>query len=69
MEQMYSLQTAAKLLDVSVKTLRRLVHKHEIKTYRIGNRIRISQADLERLTQPVKSINDYYKEVMNGIDH
>ncbi|MBU1066002.1 helix-turn-helix domain-containing protein [bacterium] len=68
MEQMYSLQTAAKLLDISVKTVRRLVHKHGIKTYRVGTGIRISQADLEKLVQPVKSINEKCKEVMDGIN-
>ena len=69
MDQMYSLQTAAKLLEISVKTIRRLVRKNGIKTYRVGTGIRISQTDLEKLVLPIKSINEKCKEVMDGFNH
>ena len=49
MEQMYSLKTAAQLLDVSVKTVRRLIHQNNIPTYTVGSSLRIKKSDLEKL--------------------
>lgn len=67
MEQMYSLRSVAEILDVSVKTVRRLVHENNIQIYRVGTRIRISQVDLEELIQPIKSIDEKYKEIIDGV--
>ena len=58
MEQMYSLKTAAQLLDVSVKTVRRLIHRHSIPTYTVGSRIRIKKADLDNIIIKNLSIMD-----------
>lgn len=49
MEQLYSLQSAADKLDISVRTLRRLIKKHQIDVKRVGARIRLSESDLEAL--------------------
>ncbi|MBL7135225.1 MAG: helix-turn-helix domain-containing protein [Candidatus Marinimicrobia bacterium] len=68
MEQLYSLKSAAALLDVSVKTLRRLVHENNIQVYRVGSGIRIKESNLEQIIQEIKSIDKYYEEVINGID-
>ncbi len=53
-EQMYSLQSAAMKLDVSVRTVRRLIKKHGISISRVGKNIRISDSGLQKLiiTQP-----------------
>ena len=40
MEQMYTLESVAKLLVVSVKTVRRIIHERGVPTYRVGKRIR-----------------------------
>ena len=58
MEQMYSLQTAAQLLDVSVKTVRRLIHQFNIPTYIVGSRIRIKKSDLDKTIIKNLSIMD-----------
>ncbi len=63
MEQMYSLQTAARLLDVSVKTVRRLIHQFNIPTYKVGSRIRIKKSDLDKLIIKNLSIMDIYLPV------
>ncbi|MBT3253356.1 MAG: helix-turn-helix domain-containing protein [Candidatus Marinimicrobia bacterium] len=63
MEQMYSLKTAAQLLDVSVKTVRRLIHQFNIPTYTVGSRIRVKQSDLDKLITKNLSIMDIHLPV------
>ena len=58
MEQMYSLKSAAALLDVSVKTIRRLIHRFNIPTYTVGTRIRVKKADLDNIIIKNLSIMD-----------
>lgn len=58
MEQMYSLKSAATLLDVSVKTVRRLIHQFNIPTYRVGSRIRLKKSDLDKIIIKNLSIMD-----------
>ncbi|MBT3577571.1 MAG: helix-turn-helix domain-containing protein [Candidatus Marinimicrobia bacterium] len=59
MEQMYSLKSAASLLEVSVKTVRRLLHLHQIKVYRVGKNIRLKESDLQQLITEELSLDDY----------
>ncbi|PIZ65742.1 MAG: hypothetical protein COY19_07630 [Candidatus Marinimicrobia bacterium CG_4_10_14_0_2_um_filter_48_9] len=59
MEQMYSLKTVAKLLAISVETLRRLIRKYGIQTYTVGSRIRLKQSGVEELVDTVHSLEDY----------
>ena len=58
MEQMYSLKSAAALLDVSVKTIRRLIHRFNIPTYTVGSRIRVKKSDLDKTIIKNLSIMD-----------
>ena len=58
-EQMFSLDSAAELLDVSTKTLRRLIREKDIPTYRVGKNLRITQRDLSMLVERQKSMADY----------
>lgn len=51
---MVSLETAAELMDVSVKTLRRMIARGELRAVRFGSRlIRVRVADLEAATTPM----------------
>ena len=59
MEQMYSLQDAAKLLRVSVKTVRRLLHLNQTPNYRVGKNIRLKESDLNQLVTEELSLDDY----------
>ncbi len=63
MEQMYSLKSAATLLDVSVKTVRRLIHQFSIPTYVVGSRIRIKKSDLDKIIIKNLSIMDIHLPV------
>ncbi len=59
MEQMYSLKSVAKLLDVSVKTVRRLIHRNNIITYTVSSRMRMKESDLIQLITIEKPMDDY----------
>ena len=59
MEQMYSLNDAAELLRVTVKTVRRLMHQNQTPIYRVGRHIRLKESDLNQLVTEEKSIDDY----------
>ena len=50
----YTIPEAAQLLRVHENTLYTLVRKKKIEHYRIGNQIRITAAELERLKIPVE---------------
>ena len=44
-----SLQTAAELHDVSVKTIRRRIADGTLPAYRVGGQLRVREADLDAL--------------------
>ena len=50
----YTIPEAAKLLRVHENTLYNLVRKKKIDHYRIGNQIRITAAELEKLFVPAE---------------
>ena len=49
MEQMYSLPTVAKMWDMSVRTLRRLLKNADIELHVIGSRVKVKESDLQTL--------------------
>ena len=65
MERFYSLKSAAKMLDISIRTMRRIVENERIEVYKVGRRIRLSESQLKsmiKLQKPVKTIVD---EILN----
>ena len=60
MEQMYSLKSVAKLLDVSVRTVRRLIHRNNIITYTVRSRMRIKESDLKTLSVKNIKVSDIH---------
>ena len=65
MERFYSLKSAAEILDISIRTMRRIVENERIEVYKVGRRIRLSESQLEsmiKLQKPVKTIVD---EILN----
>lgn len=48
-----TIDDTAKVLGVSSKTIRRMIHRGELRAYRFGRAIRISSDDLEAAGQPV----------------
>ena len=55
MEQMYSLQDVAKLLQVSLRTVRRLLHQNNVPVFRVGRQIRIKPNDIEYFLTELES--------------
>ena len=65
MERFYSLKRAAEMLDISIRTMRRIVKNERIEVYKVGRRIRLSESQLKsmiKLQKPVKTIVD---EILN----
>jgi len=58
MEQMYSLSTIAKMWDMSVRNLRRLLAEADIKLHKIGSRIKVKESDLLTLIDSGTEFND-----------
>lgn len=50
-----SLQTAANLHDVSVKTIRRRIADGVLPAYRVGGQVRIREDDLRNLAERIPS--------------
>ena len=55
MKEFYRPDEAAALLDVSKKTIYRLIKEEKLKAVRIRSVLRISRQELERLTRTRKS--------------
>ena len=62
MEQLYSLANASRKLDVSIKTIRRLIKRHDLELYHVGNRLRIRESDLKLLAVKTFSLEDIIDE-------
>ncbi len=45
-ENLMTIEEVARHLNVSIKTVRRLISKGEIEVYRIGRQLRVSEGDL-----------------------
>lgn len=53
-KEFYTIKEAAELLRVHENTIYTLVRSKQIEHYRIGNQIRITAAELEKLKIPVE---------------
>jgi excisionase family DNA binding protein len=51
--ELFTVEEAAKLLNVSVRFVRRLVAERRIAVVRLGRHVRLAQADLRRSSLPV----------------
>ena len=51
MEKLYTAKELAEALKMHIMTIYRKIDREEIKVVRIGNQIRISQAEYDRLTK------------------
>jgi excisionase family DNA binding protein len=49
-QHLYTVEQAAELLDLHVKTIRRYIHDGRLKAKRIGKEYRITRADLDEFT-------------------
>ena len=61
MEKYYSLKDAAKMLDISPRTIRRIIDREDIKAHMIGKRIRLTESQINAMIKkwsPTKIIVD-----------
>lgn len=58
MEQMYSLPTIARMWDMSVRNLRRLLKEADIELHKIGSRIKVKESDLLALIESSADYNE-----------
>ena len=65
MERLYSLITAAEMLDISVRTLRRIIEKEEIEVYRVGKRTRLSESQVKSMIKPQKAAKTIVDKLLN----
>ena len=56
---MLSLNRSAEILDISTRTLRRLILQKNLPTTRVGSHIRIKQTDISMLIEEQMTFNDY----------
>ncbi len=58
MEQMYSLPTVAKMWDMSVRTLKRLLKEANIELHKIGPSFKVKESDLLMLVESGTEFNE-----------
>ena len=66
MERFYSLKTAADKLDISIRTLRRIIENEDIEVYLVGNRLRLSESQVKSMIKPQKSAKTIVDEILNA---
>ena len=67
MEKLYSLKTAAEMLDISIRTLRRIIEREYIKVTQVGYRIRLSESQVKSMIKPQKPAKVLVDEMLNGL--
>ena len=65
MERFYSLKSAAEMLDISIRTMRRIVKNEHIEVYMVGRRIRLSESQLKSMIKLQKLAKDIVDEILN----
>ncbi|MCH7618744.1 MAG: helix-turn-helix domain-containing protein [Candidatus Marinimicrobia bacterium] len=65
MEKLYSLKTAAEMLDISIRTLRRIIENEEIQVYQVGTRLRLSESQVKSMIKPQKPAKTVVDEILN----
>ena len=66
MERLYSLKTVAEMLDISVRTLRRIIEREDIEVYQVGTRLRLSESQVKSMIKPQKSAMTVVDEMLNA---
>ena len=65
MERLYSLKTSAEMLDISIRTLRRIIDRDGIEVYQVGDRLRLSESQVKSMIKPQKSAKTFVDEMFN----
>ena len=65
MERFYSLKSASEILDILIRTMRRIVENERIEVYKVGRRIRLSESQLKSMIKLQKPVKDIVDEILN----
>ena len=65
MERFFSLKTTAEMLDISVRTLRRIIETENIEVYHVGTRLRLSESQVKSMIKPQKPTKTIVDEILN----
>ena len=65
MEKFYSLKHSAEMLDISVRTLRRIIERGRIEVYQVGTRLRLSESQIKSMIKLQKSTTTIVDELLN----
>ena len=63
-ERHYSVNSAAKLLDVSSRTIRREIKRKELKIFRVSGMIRIPESELMKMLNRTLLTSDVADEIL-----
>lgn len=66
MERFFSLKTTAEMLDVSVRTLRRIIETENIEVYQVGRRLRLSESQIESMIKRQKPAKAIVEDLLNN---
>lgn len=66
MPEFLTLAQAAELLQVSDKSMRRLVQRGQLRAYKIGPHFRFKRADVERALKPVRTYTPAAREAVSA---
>ena len=65
MEKYYSLKEAAKMLDISARTIRRIIDREDIKAHMIGKRIRFTESQIKSMIKKWSSTRIIVDELLH----
>lgn len=63
-ENFYSLKKTAKMLDVSIRTLRRIIENENIEVYQVGNRLRLSEVQIKSMIKKWRPTRLIVEEIL-----
>ena len=66
MPEFLTLAQAAELLQVSDKSMRRMVQRGDIRAFKVGPHFRFKRADLERALKPVRVYTPAAREAVDA---
>ena len=66
MKNFYSLKTASKMLDISTRTLRRIIEREKIEVYKVGQRLRLSDSQIESMIKRQKPAKAIVEDLLNN---
>ena len=64
-EQQYSIRSAAKLLDVCDRTVRREIKRKDLKVHRVSGRIRIPESQIIKILEIVPTTEEVVDEILS----